>query len=326
MKYKFTIVTIVILLFVSHVLAQDIELIGEAETIETSNLVAFPESIAVSNGVAYVSNFFDGAIYAVNLEDGSTELLVEAGTNDVVSGWGLTIEAETGLLLACGNRTQGLGEQEITNSAYAVNVETGEIVEAWDLPDGVACNSIAVDSSGNIYISDVSPNADIVRIDRETGESSIWIDDPSWENETGFGLGGLVVDENDTIYMNANGPLFRIEINDDGTAGEIIPQSILDADGNELPFLGFDGFATQNNMMYGAAFDFETNQSLVVQVTVIDEMTVTTEVIFNQAIGITGIWANDNIVYAVDGQILQGLSIEGYEPDIPFSIYAIEIE
>ncbi|MEO1290379.1 MAG: hypothetical protein AAFV93_21715 [Chloroflexota bacterium] len=79
-------------------------------------------------------------------------------------------------------------------------------------------------------------------------------------------------------------------------------------------------------MMYGAAFDFETNQSLVVQVTVIDEMTVTTEVIFNQAIGITGIWANDNIVYAVDGQILQGLSIEGYEPDIPFSIYAIEIE
>jgi len=314
------------LLVVGSALAQETELIEGADVVQTGELVTFPESIAVIDDTAYVSNFFDGAIYLVNLEDNTTEVLVDPGTNDVVSGWGLTAEVETGLLLACGNRTQGIGPQEVSNSVYAIDTETGDIVETWELPLGVACNSIAVDSNGNIYVSDVSPNADIARIDRETGEAVIWVDEPTWENETGFGLGGLVVDENDTVYMNANGPLFRIGINADGTAGDVIPQTILDAEGNELPFLGFDGFANAGNgVMYGAAFDFETNQSLIVQVTVVDETTVTTEVIFNQAIGVTGIWANEEAVFAVDGQILQGLSVEGYEPVTPFTIYVVKI-
>lgn len=291
-------------------------------TVAADEAVAFPESIAVVDGVAYVSNFFDGSLHSMSLEDGSSEVLVEAGTNDVASGWGLGVDA-SGLLLACGNRNFVPGPQDNINSAYAVDLASGDVVEAWDLPEGAACNSIAADSNGNIFISDVSPNADIIRIDRESGEVTVWVDEPAWENESGFGNGGLIIDENDIIYMSAGGPLVRIAINEDGSAGEIVSQAFVDTDGNEIPAFSFDGFAYADGSMYGAAFDFATGQSLVVAVTPVDETTVQASVINNAGIGFTGIWADSDTVYAADGQIIQALTVADYVPTTPFLIYTL---
>ena len=50
------------------------------------------------------------------------------------------------------------------------------------------------------------------------------------------------------------------------------------------------------------------------------------EIIFTDALGITGIDTANNNVYAVDGQIIQSLVVEGYEPVTPFQLHVIPLE
>ncbi|MEM7134193.1 MAG: hypothetical protein AAF702_48435 [Chloroflexota bacterium] len=284
----------------------------------------FPESVAVHHGTAYVSAFFSGEIQKIDMMSGEAEMLVEAGNDGVVMGWGLWYDNENDLLIACANRNQ-MGPQENNNAARAIDPDSGEILETWELPVRAMCNSIFTDGDGNVYLSDVSTGASIVKIDRSTGEAVTWLDEPSWENDSGFGVGGLIWDGSDSLYASAGGPLFRVPINEDGTAGEPIMQTILDADGNELPALGFDGFAfAGDNTMIGAAFDFEAFQSQVVKAVAIGDETVQTEVIFTDAIGITGIDVEHDHIFAVDGQIIQALFVEEYEA-APFLIQTINM-
>ncbi len=284
----------------------------------------FPESVAVHDGYAYVSAFFTGEVQKINLATGATEPLVETGTDGVIAGWGLWYDNANDVLLACGNKNFVPGLQTEINSARAINPSTGAIVESWDLPEGTACNSILTDAEGNIYLSDVGTNASIVKIDRITGEAITWADDPAWENESGFGVGGLIWDGADNLYASAGGPLYRIPINADGAAGTPVQQTLLDVDGNELPGLGFDGFVwAGNGTMYGAAFDFAAFQSQVVKAVVIDDQTVQTEVVFTSAVGVTGLDYDSGTIYAADGQIIQALFNKRYEPTAPFTIFEI---
>lgn len=283
----------------------------------------FPESIAVHDGYAYLQTFFDGALHKVELATGTTETLISAGTDGVIMGWGVWYDDANDVLLACGNKNQ-LGPQENVNIVRAVNTERGDVIQQWALPDGAMCNSIVTDSDGNIYISDVSANATIVKINRATGETITWLDDPSWENDTGFGVGGMVWDGSDNLYASASGPMFRVPINADGTAGTPVLQTILDADGNELAALGVDGFAyAGDNTMIGASFDFEAFQSQIVKATAIGGDTLQTEIIYTGAIGATGVDVDGGTVYIADGQIIQGLFIEDYAPVTPFQIHVI---
>ncbi|MEM9773687.1 MAG: hypothetical protein AAF902_03845, partial [Chloroflexota bacterium] len=68
---------------------------------DLAETVAFPESIAVNDSIAYVSNFFDGSIHTLDLTTGDTSELVAAGVDSVAAGWGLWYDHPNDVLYAC---------------------------------------------------------------------------------------------------------------------------------------------------------------------------------------------------------------------------------
>ena len=166
------------------------------------------------------------------------------------------------MLYACTARNPFGAPAENFNAAKAIDPATGETFEIWDLPEGALCNSLVVVENGDIYISDVSPNADVIKVDRASGESSVWVNEPAWENDSGFGLGGLAWDGDNTLYVSVGGPLVRIDINEDGSPTEPVTMTILDPNGNVLPALAFDGFSysQETGKMYGASFNFDASK------------------------------------------------------------------
>ncbi|MEM7798019.1 MAG: hypothetical protein AAF633_02415 [Chloroflexota bacterium] len=294
-------------------------------SIDLDQTVAFPESVAVSGDQAYVSNFFDGSIHQIDLTSGDSSILVEAGSDGVVAGWGLWVDHVSDQLLACSARNPFGAPPENLNAVKAIDLASGEALASWDLPAGALCNSLVTVANGDIYISDVSPSADVIKIDRTSGDVSIWADEPAWENDSGFGLGGLVWDGGSNLYVSAGGPLVRLPLNEDGSAGSPITQTILDENGNVLPALSFDGFAysEESSKLYGAAFDFNAFQSAVIEVTIVDDTTVQTGTALAGPLGVTGIDVDGDNIYAVDGQIIQALFVEGYAPPAPFPLFII---
>lgn len=285
----------------------------------------YPETVAVHDGVAYTAAFFTGEIRKVDIATGENEVLVEAGDDGVIAGWGLWYDHTADTLLACGNRNEVPGPQENNNAVREVDPASGEILTTWELPAGAACNSIVTDDQNNIYMSDVSTNATIVKIDRASGEVTTWLNDPAWENETVFGVGGLLLDGAGNAYASSGGPLYRVPINDDGTAGQPVLQTMLDADGNEFAEPpGFDGFSyAGNGTMYGSNFDFSTSQSRVLEVTVVDESTVQIGVFFSGGLGFTGVDVDNGTIYVADGQLIRFVLNSEYEPE-PFIILSLK--
>ncbi|MEM9773733.1 MAG: hypothetical protein AAF902_04075, partial [Chloroflexota bacterium] len=261
----------------------------------------------------------------LDLTTGDTSELVAAGVDSVAAGWGLWYDHPNDVLYACTARNAFGGPAENLNAAKAIDPATGETLEIWDLPDGALCNSLVVMENGDIYISDVSPNADVIKIDRASGQSSVWVNEPAWENDSGFGLGGLAWDGDNTLYVSAGGPLIRIDINEDGTPADPVVMTLLDSNGNALPALAFDGFSysQETGKMYGASFNFDAFQSSVTELTIMDDTTVQTGKALAGPLGVTGIDAHDGNVYAADGQIIQALFVEGYASPAPFQVFEI---
>lgn len=291
--------------------------------IEAENF--YPETVAVHDGVAYTAAFFTGEIRKIDISTGANEVLVEGGNDDVIAGWGLWYDHAADTLLACGNRNSVPGPQEINNAVREIDPVSGAILTTWELPAGAACNSIVTDETGNIYLSDVSTNATIVKIERASGEVSTWLNDPAWENETAFGVGGLLLDDVGNLYASSGGPLYRVPINEDGTAGEPVLQTMLDPAGNELAEpTGFDGFAyAGNGTMYGSNFDFSTNQTRVLEVTVVDDSTVQIGMFFTAGLGFTGIDVDNDTIYVADGQLIRFVLNDEYVPE-PFMILSLK--
>ncbi|MEM7118760.1 MAG: hypothetical protein AAF614_40460 [Chloroflexota bacterium] len=284
-------------------------------TLAFGEQVIAPETMAVHDGFGYTSNFFDGTISRINLETGETAVLVASGTDGAAAGWGLWYDDFTGELLAC--HARGEGEN---NAVWALNPDTGNILQTWELPAGALCNSLIAVENGDIYLTDVSPKADVVKIDRASGEAIVLLDDPSWENDTGFGLGGLVWDGGDNLYASGPGVL-RIPISDPEA---YTLQTIVDAEGNET-FFSFDGaaFSAETGSFYGAAFDFEAFQSQIVKFTLLGEETLQAEVVFTGAIAATGVDAAGGNVYISDGQLIPSLFNPDYQPVTPYQMYII---
>lgn len=293
--------------------------------LDLGSSIQFPESVAVNGQTAYVSNFFDGSIHSVDLNTGENSVLVESGTDGVAAGWGLWYDNASETLFACTARNPFAGPFDNLNAVKSIDPATGETLEIWDLPAGALCNSLVVVTNGDIYVSDVSPSADIIRIDRAAGVAEVWVDEPAWENDSGFGLGGLAWDGGENLYVSVGGPLVRFTISDTGEAGEGVVQTLLAPDGSALPALAFDGFtySEESGTFYGAAFDFNSFQSRVVGLTPLDGETVQTGTALAGVLGVTGLDADGGSVYAVDGQIIQALFVEGYAPPAPFPLMTL---
>ncbi len=205
-------------------------------TIEIGN-DAYPEDVKEFKGSLYTSNFFTGEIVRIQLSDLSRSVFVPAATTDFTAGWGLNIVPSKNWLVSITNKPYDFNPENAVGQmgmVTAYNVETGAVEKTWNLPEGAVGNAIDVDNSGNIYVSDVGPDARIIRIDSNSGDVSVWADGTNFA-DGGFGLGGMIYNETSGFYYSQNRQLFYVGVNDDGTAAESVEVNTngaeVDADG-----------------------------------------------------------------------------------------------
>ena len=182
----------------------------------------FPEGIAVdAEGAFYIGSMEDGSIMRVAPGARRAEPFIESGANGLVSVLGLLADNANELLWAC---SSDAGNGVLTGSApvaiKSFNLETGAVVGSYDLPDGGFCNDLALDEAGNLYISD-SWSPRILRLPTGGDALEVWIQDEQFGPEQ-WSLNGIDVTGNTLYIVNqAKGQLFRVMIEDDGTAGAV---------------------------------------------------------------------------------------------------------
>ncbi len=218
----------------------------------------FPESAAVYDGVLYTSSFTSAEILAINMEDGSATTFAPA--REGKAGWGLYVDESSGVLLSC---VVGAGEPfggvapTTPNEVNAYSLESGELLKTWTLEAGIVCNSITVACDNTIMVSDVV-TPQIIKLDTETGESQVWSAEEGYKVEGSFGLSGLVWDGASNLYVVATNSLFRVPMNDDGTAGAAVKIALTDETGKSF-VLATDGLVwVADGVMVGTENDVFT--------------------------------------------------------------------
>lgn len=182
----------------------------------------FPEGIAVdAKGAFYIGSMEDGSIVRVAPGARRAEPFIKSGAHGLVSVLGLLADNSSSLLWTC---SSDAGNGVLTGSApvaiKSFELETGDPVGSYDLPDGGFCNDLALDEVGNLYISD-SWSPRILRLPAGGEALEVWIQDDQFGPEQ-WSLNGLDVAGNRLYIVNqAKGQLFRVMIEDDGGAGPV---------------------------------------------------------------------------------------------------------
>ncbi len=147
-----------------------------SELWELDEGLSFPESVAFDpkRKVLYVSNYF-------------------AGGDEFISRVSLDGEIEDLRWVGGLNRPTGLCIHDdalyvVDRAGVArIDIESGGVVERFDVPDAGFLNDIAFDSRGGIYISD-SARGVIHRL--IGGKAEVWIDDPAIRDPNGLCVDG----------------------------------------------------------------------------------------------------------------------------------------
>ena len=197
---------------------------------------ASPEDVKEYKGFLYTSNFFTGTITRIKLSDLSISSFATTA-NAYTAGWGLNIVPSKNWLVSIANKpydfnpSNAVGQMGVVN---AYNISTGALEKTWNMPAKCVGNSIDVDNSGNIFISDIGPDARIVKIDIAANVVSVWADGVNF-TDGGFGVGGMVFNKTSGFYYSQNKKLFYVAVNANGTAAASVEVntggSEVDADG-----------------------------------------------------------------------------------------------
>jgi hypothetical protein len=181
---------------------------------------ASPEDVKVYKDFLYTSNFFTGAITRIKLGDLSTTTFVPASKDAYTAGWGLNIIPSKNWLISIANKpydfnpASAVGQMGVVN---AYNISTGALEKTWNMPAKCVGNAIDIDNAGNIFVSDVGPDARIVKIDIATNAVTVWADGDNF-TDGGFGLGGMVFNKTNGFYYSQNKKLFYVAVKTDGSA------------------------------------------------------------------------------------------------------------
>ena len=200
-----------------RVLVMDISQQTTNENIQNKDRLYLPDSIPYPNGIAVTSNAMfvgsvtTGAIAKINLQNSETKLLVAPQTA-IIASTSLRADEERGILWACSPDvfpTDGASRQPST--LVALNLDDGRVIKTVTLPQDGFCNDLAIDDRGGVLVTD-SFNPRILYLPPNKSEFEIWAQDERFKVADGFGLAGIAMAPDRTVYAGifANGQLYRI--------------------------------------------------------------------------------------------------------------------
>ena len=193
----------------------------------------YPEGVASApDGTLYVGSLGTGEVVRVAPGASKPEAFIGAGM-DTYGAVGMLVDVAADTLWVC---AIDLNNFMLPAQLKSHNLATGQETGSYPIPGGGFCNDMAVDGSGNVYVTDSFLGV-ILRLPVGGADLAVWASDPIFAVPAGeFGLNGIVWDGTDLWAVNSfTTSLYHLAINGDGSSGAVT-DIILD-----FPLLGPDG-------------------------------------------------------------------------------------
>jgi sugar lactone lactonase YvrE len=214
----------------------------------------YPEGVAIdpATNLLYVGSFATGAIWQADLSTGATRELMGA----FAAGGGLAgLKVAGGALWACVNPA------DVSTQASAlaqVDLSTGAVLATIPLELYTFCNDMTVTAAGDVYVTD-SFQSLIFKVPAGGVAAERWFSDAAYAPAPGaFGFNGITQTADGAGLLVGRfdtGELLQIDIQGDGTAGMVTPQTLDTA----IAYGGIDGLDWVDGALY-AVRDYQLVQ------------------------------------------------------------------
>jgi len=285
--------------------------------------VMYPEDVLQIGNYVYVSNVVNGAVTRFSLEDpSSSEVFVPAAQDQFIASWGLAHDTVANRLVMIANQNYDFNPANaLAGRVKAFDLDTGTMVGMWELPAATVGNSVAVDANGDYFVSDIGPNARIIRIDTSTNLVTEWARDSQWV-DGGIGFGGMVFVEGEQgFYASHNSLLWFIPQNEDGTAATAQIVSVANSQGVFADGLAYAG----NGVIYYSQNDLFIPGSngvlnkIVLTDTLVGEQTAIQTGLTDAAGVEVGMYNGEQFLYVLESQLGFLFQVDEGEPG-PFEL------
>jgi hypothetical protein len=166
-----------------------------------------------------------GTIWRAAPGAATAEAWIQPGTDGIRGVFGVFADESTGTLYACSGSfgPPAAGPPPPPSTLHTFDLTTGAPKGKYPLPEpGAFCNDIAVDASGNVYVTDTS-NMLIGRLAKGGNKIESWAGKDGSLGKKGEVLDGIAV-LGDRVLVNAllASKLYAVSIGADGAAGKAV--------------------------------------------------------------------------------------------------------
>ena len=186
---------------------------------QNKNRLFLPDSIPYPNGIAvtsdgsmFVGSVTTGAVAKIDPQNSESRLLVAPQTT-IIASTSLRADEARGILWACSPDvfpTNGTSSRK-PSSLVEFDLNDGTVIRTVELPQDGFCNDLAIDDRGGVLVTD-SFNPRILYLPPNNSEFEVWAQDERFGVADGFGLAGIAIAPDGTVYVGvfADGQLYRI--------------------------------------------------------------------------------------------------------------------
>jgi streptogramin lyase len=173
------------------------------------------------DGTVYFGSTAKGTIFRAAPGATQAEPWILASTAGLTNVLGVLADDKSNTLWVCQNNTGGRGGAPVAGQTAlrSFDLKTGAATGTYPFPtNGGVCNDVAIAANGTVYATE-SFNNRIHRLRPDARDLEVWITDPRLA-----AVDGVAVLADGAVYVNTffGGELFRIPVNNDGSAGAIV--------------------------------------------------------------------------------------------------------
>jgi esterase FrsA len=187
---------------------------------------SYPESIArAADGTLFISAQKLGKIFRVRPGSKAPEVFVDRLlVNETMDLVGLALDAPRNRLYACSASNIGGFPEGYAPALKAFDATTGVLLTSFPTPNGGSCNDMAVDASGNVYVTDnLSVPSRILKLASGASALTVWSTSLEYANPQAVPavhLNGIAIDKVGDVFAVSTsvGGLFRIPVLPNGSA------------------------------------------------------------------------------------------------------------